>query len=108
MDWRVKAFEPQALSAFSALTDLGFGHSTDTPADMERRPRSIIVRFSRSDALVETRLALAVAGEDTIGTTVHTVHGVQQLGPSAARKGHEMRKALREHASEAHRIVGTG
>src|SRR5689334_14898656 len=78
---RVKAFEPEALSAFSFLTDLGFAHSTDTPADMERRPRSMIIRFSRSEALVEARLALAVAGEDTIDTTVRTVDGQQQLGP---------------------------
>lgn len=72
MDWLVKTFEPEALSACSFLTDLGVSHSTETPTDVEHRPRSIIVRFSRSEALVETGLALAFAEEDTVDTTVRT------------------------------------
>lgn len=105
VDWRVKTFEPEAVSAFAFLTDRGFAHNTEKPADMNARPRSIVVRFHGPDMVVEVRLDLAFMGEDTVVTAVQTVDGPYEFGPATAHKGHEMRKALGEQASEVRRMI---
>jgi hypothetical protein len=61
---------------------------------MNRRPIALTVTFIGAMSTVETSLTLAPVGEDYVRTTISSVHGVRELTPLVARKGHELRKAL--------------
>jgi len=105
VDWRVKTFEPEAVEAFAFLNDRGFERSVEQPIDMGRSQGCITVRFRDQGTVVETRFCMAYAGEHSVDTTVQTVEGERQFGPTVAHTGHEMKKALREQASEVRQIV---
>ena len=105
VDWRIKTFDREVASAFGFLTETGFEHSVEPPNNVGRLPCSTTVRFRTPETVVEVSLTLAFAGEDAVETSVQTVDGNHRLGPSVARKGHEMRKALREQAVAARRIL---
>lgn len=101
----MKKFEPEAIEAFAFLGERGFDQSAEHSPDLGRRPSSITVRFRSAEAMLETTLAMAFAGEDSVSTTIQTLDGRRQFGPAVAHTGHEMRKALREHAGEARRAL---
>lgn len=105
MDWRIISFEADARAAFAFLTDQGFTVSADPVGDAGRRPVSTLVRFQSPDVAVETTLSLGFAGEDGIHTTLFTTGGSTDFGPAVAHKGHEMTKALQQHADEVRAVL---
>jgi len=98
VDWRGKSFESEARAAFAALTDQGFTVDSEPAADWRRRPAKITVRFQGGQETVETSLVLGFAGEDGVQTVLHTTTGSSDFGPTVAHSGHQMKKALAEHA----------
>ncbi len=98
MDWRVKSFESEALAAFAYLVEAGFTVGSEPVADATRRPAKVAVRFQRNEATVETSLVLGFAGEDGVHATLLTTTGSSDFGPTVTHSGHEMKKALAEHA----------
>lgn len=108
MDWRVKSFEPEARAAFAGLVDRGFAVMSERLEDPGRRPAKVTVRFIGPDERVETSLVLGFAGEDGVHTTLLTTTGSSDFGPSVAHSGHEMKKALMEHAEAIRAALASG
>ena len=94
----MKSFEPEARAAFSFLSGQGYTVASEPAGDAGRRPRSVTLRFRSPKATVETSLILGFAGDDGVQTRLLTITGSTELGPTVVHKGHEMRKALEEHA----------
>lgn len=97
----------EARAAFSFLTDQGFTAAVEPVADAGWRPAGAVVRFQSSDVAVETTLSLGFAGEDGICTTLFTTGGSTDFGPVVAHKGHEMTKALQQHAAEVRAVLAS-
>lgn len=104
----MKTFEAEAEVAFAFLLDQGFVSAARASPDLSHRPSTVVVKFISADAAVETALSLGFAGEDGIDTTVLTTDGSATFGPSVARKGQEMRKALQAQAAEVRDYLNRG
>ncbi|MFN8191856.1 MAG: hypothetical protein U0R78_15730 [Nocardioidaceae bacterium] len=107
MDWRVKSFESEARAAFAALTDQGFTVGSEPAADLSRRPVKITVRFQGRKQTIETSLVLGFAGEDGVQTSLLTATGSSDFGPTVAHSGHQMKKALAEHAEAVRTVLAS-
>ena len=105
MDYRIKSFESEAVRKSAFLSELGFVSSAELPEDAHRRPLAVKTTFRTSDVEIETALVMEFGGDDAVVTTVRTVDGERRLKPRAARKTHEMTKALSEHAKAVRALL---
>jgi hypothetical protein len=86
MDARRKTFAREVASAFSALSDRGFGVPTFRD---ETRGRTVLLgEYRSSHAVVEVSLVLGPAGEAEVATTLQSVDGRRLLGPDTAHTGY--------------------
>jgi hypothetical protein len=97
MDVRRKTFAREVASAFSALTDRGFGVPTFRDETLDRTV--LLAEYRSPHAVVEVSLVLGPAGEDEVATTLQGVDGRRVLGPDTAHTGYQMRKALASQSS---------
>jgi hypothetical protein len=99
MDFRLKTFAAEATSRLEFLvSEYGFAEPEITGDDPNRAPQ-VMVRYTRSDAEVETSIVLWYMGEEYVTTLlcrkdVADADGRITVGTNTAHKGHEMRKAL--------------
>ena len=103
----MRTFESEARAAFAALMDHGFTVDSEPAADLSRRPAKITVRFQGREETVETSLVLGFAGEDGVETSLRTTTGSSDFGPTVAHSGHQMKKALAEHAEAVRTALAT-
>jgi hypothetical protein len=107
----LKTFAAEAAKRCAFLvSEYGF-----TGPEVERSedgPPIVSVRYTRDDAVVETRLVLYYMGEDYVITWLEldddagTRHR-HEVGTNTAHKGHEMRKALDRQSKALHELLDT-